>query len=1045
MSLFFINSLSAQESIEENAAVRTALDEMFENLNKGRIITGFLQDYAVDLVDFHNYDGVLLTDSNYVDANTFVDILKSVKSSSVRDQSALFSNLPSVMNDFSALKVADTLNIAFMLFKYNYIKQNALEDALIAYNETTDKVSEVFVDGIFQNPYAFADLFAFSPSSNVSSSTTVVYEFNDQHIFRNQNYVGVRFDPGDGNGYRSINEDSSVSVTYSSGGIKELKLRLTVSDLNVLEAHSNILVQDPVVTKTDFPSSQLDSFTVYKTYNGKNIGAEVKYHSCQSDGEIRKPFIVVEGFEPLKLQVIKDGTLSQEEYLQGFTTLNSLLNSKEDFMKSRIYLEYDIVYVDWFDSTEDIRANASLLTDILDEINTRKKAAGSTEKNILMGQSMGGLVARFALKTMENENHKHEVSTYISHDSPHWGANVPLGALYFVNQVTSCLHGFGALTSIADLFTGGKLTDMETAIYNTINSPAARQMLLNYVNSANQLDNSIHYEWISILRELGFPDGDEGEGIENLAIVNGRDYNYSSHLVGNNNLLELEGEFVTSIASRMLIWLLGPVIDIPLFTSVSRINANGMVKPFVAANTGKALSVLSVTYTKKFLWKNPKIVQMFYSSITAPSTGLYYDGYPGSTYCISPIGSGDIDSGWGEISYTVEAADQIMFIPVASALAINQTNLTESHFTRDYYVSNPEPKVETPFDAYYLCGSTTNHIFVNSTMLEWLYNHINTEISGPDYIMEPTTYSIPGYSGTLEWSSSDESVATIDDDGTVTPVGAGNVVITAESYTNGKYYRKIKMVAVNFPDLYINCTYTSGTGFEFIAECSDSQETPLLNSLVSSGILQYEWSLFDGEGNMLTQTGASNTMPYLPKDNDVVTVAVRLVDVASGDKSTIKSTSINLRMPFATTYKYTVVTADQTVYYVKSDGTYEIDNPSASFGVKYLSTGYSADDNILYTQGMVKKYLKGNNCYLAYPVADGWGYWTGVRSGFGYQWTFDFFDSSMYTDKLQSALSCACGEEHLMDPFELVICNSQQEPMQRLPFAIICKPTFPGN
>ncbi len=150
-------------------------------------------------------------------------------------------------------------------------------------------------------------------------------------------------------------------------------------------------------------------------------------------------------------------------------------------------------------------------------------------------------------------------------------------------------------------------------------------------------------------------------------------------------------------------------------------------------------------------------------------------------------------------------------------------------------------------------------------------------------------------------------------------------------------------------------------------------------------------------------------------------------------------------MPFATTYKYTVVTADQTVYYVKSDGTYEIDNPSASFGVKYLSTGYSADDNILYTQGMVKKYLKGNNCYLAYPVADGWGYWTGVRSGFGYQWTFDFFDSSMYTDKLQSALSCACGEEHLMDPFELVICNSQQEPMQRLPFAIICKPTFPGN
>lgn len=38
---------------------------------------------------------------------------------------------------------------------------------------------------------------------------------------------------------------------------------------------------------------------------------------------------------------------------------------------------------------------------MIDEINEMKAEAGSMETNVILGQSMGGLVARYALKTME--------------------------------------------------------------------------------------------------------------------------------------------------------------------------------------------------------------------------------------------------------------------------------------------------------------------------------------------------------------------------------------------------------------------------------------------------------------------------------------------------------------------------------------------------------------------------------------------------------------------------------------------------------------------
>lgn len=61
--VFVVYPISAQTTIEDNSVVRSALDNMFETLDKSRVPTGLLQDYAVDLVGLENYNGTILADA----------------------------------------------------------------------------------------------------------------------------------------------------------------------------------------------------------------------------------------------------------------------------------------------------------------------------------------------------------------------------------------------------------------------------------------------------------------------------------------------------------------------------------------------------------------------------------------------------------------------------------------------------------------------------------------------------------------------------------------------------------------------------------------------------------------------------------------------------------------------------------------------------------------------------------------------------------------------------------------------------------------------
>lgn len=126
----------------------------------------------------------------------------------------------------------------------------------------------------------------------------------------------------------------------------------------------------------------------------------------------------------------------------------------------------------------------------------------------VIGFSMGGLSARYALKNMENDGVEHKVGIYVSYDAPHKGANVPqaiqsivptmeqyLGLIQDqINNATNFMNqaGITAQLTIAKQDVNGILAKVRSdfAEYgsNIIASKLAKQMLMQHYAGSTEYD-----------------------------------------------------------------------------------------------------------------------------------------------------------------------------------------------------------------------------------------------------------------------------------------------------------------------------------------------------------------------------------------------------------------------------------------------------------------------------------------------------------------------------------------------------------------------------
>ncbi|MEG3882369.1 hypothetical protein QT972_33980, partial [Microcoleus sp. herbarium7] len=159
-----------------------------------------------------------------------------------------------------------------------------------------------------------------------------------------------------------------------------------------------------------------------------------------------------------------------------------------------------------------IERNAMVLVELIRRTNATLRQNNSTEKIVIIGPSMGGLISRYALAYMEKKGISHCCKLFISFDSPHLGANIPIGMQQFVKFFADYAPD----------------SDAHKAWYKKLNSPAARQQLLHHLNRGSEaqapdllrnvlLDTLDYYGWPQVPFRVAIANGaGNGKGLAYL-------------------------------------------------------------------------------------------------------------------------------------------------------------------------------------------------------------------------------------------------------------------------------------------------------------------------------------------------------------------------------------------------------------------------------------------------------------------------------------------------------------------------------------------------
>lgn len=114
--LFFSGFFLKAQSGFDHPVLRASLDSMFVHLDKTRVPTGYLRDFAQEHVSFDDFNGQLLTDSNYVTPATYAKLLMAANSASVNTSTSV--NVGQVLQHLDG---GTDFQIGTALFKYDYI------------------------------------------------------------------------------------------------------------------------------------------------------------------------------------------------------------------------------------------------------------------------------------------------------------------------------------------------------------------------------------------------------------------------------------------------------------------------------------------------------------------------------------------------------------------------------------------------------------------------------------------------------------------------------------------------------------------------------------------------------------------------------------------------------------------------------------------------------------------------------------------------------------------------------------------------------------
>jgi hypothetical protein len=325
--------------------------------------------------------------------------------------------------------------IAIMDFTYNRIAADALEElSLMQGSEGAGVIpsDEILTEHLFT---------AAALKAYTYRGWDVEFALDAGFYFTNnpEEPSAIRIDFGDGLGFRTITMGGHHRISYPVPGMKRIHVRAEYADGSASYAGFRFDVR---TLETPAPDDTL-FLTASIPYLGEYGTGEAYIYHGESHATLMNPVVVIEGFD-------LDNTMNWEELYQSL--------NQENLIETLKAQGYDAVVLNFTEATDYIQRNAFVVVELIEEVNDLVVPGADL---VVIGASMGGLCGRYALTYMEDNDLDHNTRTYISFDSPHRGANIPLGIQYWV-----------------------KLFSIESAdaefLLDRLSTPAARQMLVYF-------------------------------------------------------------------------------------------------------------------------------------------------------------------------------------------------------------------------------------------------------------------------------------------------------------------------------------------------------------------------------------------------------------------------------------------------------------------------------------------------------------------------------------------------------------------------------------
>lgn len=393
------------------------------------------------------------------------------------------------------------------------------------------------------------------------------------------------------------------------------------------------------------------------------------------DGILDNPIIILDGFDP-----------GDSRDIPGlYASLSFGGQNMADILRDE---GYDIIILnaplyttggkDIDGGGDYIQRNAMVLIAMIQKLNADK--VGDNEL-VVLGPSMGGLIARFALSYMEDNSLDSETRLYISFDSPHRGANIPISLQYLINYFA---------IQVGD-------ATAQQVVDQLLNSPAAKEMLTDHLlghllaGSDYEQDPTkilplgapgFRNEFQAELDALGFP-----TNVRNVTMING---------AGNGATTGSPG--ITVVDTNL---------EIDATTDV-----DVALKFTPAASQTNTVTDVTVNF-----FGFP--INTYQTISQSPSSSDGVDSAPGGTGSISDaLGDGGGNQVLIDFINALQQ-DLYSFIPTMSSLAINNP---------DWYAT---PNVaDSPFVNFYIPDTNEDHVTVTAASAQFALDEIRNGTIG---------------------------------------------------------------------------------------------------------------------------------------------------------------------------------------------------------------------------------------------------------------------------------------------------------------------------